>query len=200
MLLKKCCKILSGFAFKSSLFNSENKGIPIVRIRDVGETKSNTFYSGSYSEEYVLNNGDIIIGMDGQFKLAIWNGGNALLNQRVCKLTPNNKLIDKRFLSHILPKSLKEIDCVLHKCDNRKCVRPDHLFEGSNLDNIKDRTKKNRGNGKKIQKITSQQCKEIQELYSTGKYRQKDLAYKFGVDQSHVSRIVNKDSSHRKGL
>ena len=110
MLLKKCCKILSGFAFKSSLFNSENKGIPIVRIRDVGETKSNTFYSGSYSEEYVLNNGDIIIGMDGQFKLAIWNGGNALLNQRVCKLTPNNKLIDKRFLSHILPKSLKEIE------------------------------------------------------------------------------------------
>lgn len=97
-------------------------------------------------------------------------------------------------------KSLKEIDCVLHKCDNRKCVRPDHLFEGSNLDNIKDRTKKNRGNGEKIQKITAQQCKEIQELYSTGKYRQKDLAYKFGVDQSHVSRIVNKDSSHRKGL
>ncbi len=33
---------------------------------------------------------------------------------------------------------------VLHKCDTRCCVNPDHLFLGTNLDNIKDRDSKGR--------------------------------------------------------
>ena len=36
--------------------------------------------------------------------------------------------------------------CILHRCDNPRCVRPDHLFEGTDSDNAKDRAAKNRGN------------------------------------------------------
>lgn len=110
MQVKECAKILSGYAFQSSLFNTEGIGIPIVRIRDVGESESNTFYSGQYSEEYILNNGDLLIGMDGQFNLAEWQGGKALLNQRVCKIIPDEKKLSKRFLAYTLPKSLKKIE------------------------------------------------------------------------------------------
>ena len=39
---------------------------------------------------------------------------------------------------------------VCHSCDNTKCVNPDHLFLGSNYSNVKDRTKKNRGPKKRI--------------------------------------------------
>lgn len=110
MKLEKCVNILSGYAFKSSLFNNEGKGLPLVRIRDVGRNYSKTFYNGDYQEPYVLCNGDCIIGMDGNFRLAEWNGGKALLNQRVCKIMPNENIVDLRYLQHILPNELRKIE------------------------------------------------------------------------------------------
>lgn len=106
----KVVDVLSGFAFKSSLFNDTGEGLPLVRIRDVGRNSSGTFYTGEYKDEYVLKNGDFIIGMDGDFRLAEWYGGQALLNQRVCKITPKEELINPKYLYYFLPKKLKEIE------------------------------------------------------------------------------------------
>lgn len=36
--------------------------------------------------------------------------------------------------------------CVLHKCDNRMCVRPEHLYLGTKKDNAQDREQRNRAN------------------------------------------------------
>lgn len=43
-------------------------------------------------------------------------------------------------------KDLQNDVCVLHKCDNRKCVNPDHLFVGSQRDNVEDMCYKHRHN------------------------------------------------------
>ncbi|MDO9268331.1 MAG: restriction endonuclease subunit S [Methylobacter sp.] len=102
-------EILSGFAFKSDLFNNKD-GLPLVRIRDVVGGISNTYYSGEHSEDYVINNGDLLIGMDGDFNREKWQGGKALLNQRVCKIAADQKTLSQEYLYHFLPKQLKSIN------------------------------------------------------------------------------------------
>ena len=109
-MLGEHVEILSGYAFKSKEFNDTGMGVPVVRIRDVGKEKSETFYDGEYSDDYLLDNGDLLIGMDGDFRLAEWKGGKALLNQRVCKITPKDSTLDRVYMYYMLPRELKRIE------------------------------------------------------------------------------------------
>ncbi|NEX23343.1 hypothetical protein G3480_24125 [Thiorhodococcus mannitoliphagus] len=77
---------LAGFAFKSSHFNAGGKGIPLIRIRDVGRDTAETYYSGPYRDEFLVSQGDYLIAMDGDFRVRAWAGSQALLNQRVTRL------------------------------------------------------------------------------------------------------------------
>ena len=99
--------IISGFAFKSARFGTS--GLPLVRIRDLESARdTETFYSGPYDERYIVNRGDILIAMDGDFRITTWRGSKALLNQRVCKLVPRWEAgIDHRFLFHALQRPLE---------------------------------------------------------------------------------------------
>jgi type I restriction enzyme S subunit len=102
--------ILSGFAFKSQRFNNEGRGLPLVRIRDVVPGKSNTFYDGDYDPQFEVRDGDLLIGMDGEFNRARWSGGRSLLNQRVCRVSSASSRLDDRFLYWLLPNVLKAIE------------------------------------------------------------------------------------------
>ncbi len=101
--------ILSGFAFKSTSF-SNSEGMPLIRIRDVKRGYTNTYFNDSFDKKFVINNNDILIGMDGEFNVGSWPGPAALLNQRVCHISPLNEKLDKQYLFHFLPKQLKEIE------------------------------------------------------------------------------------------
>jgi len=107
--LEKITKITSGFAFKSDAF-SDSHGIPIARIRDVKRGYTETYYSGEYDPTYIIKNGDILIGMDGEFNTEKWRGGRALLNQRVCKIEADESKLNQDYLYYFLPKSLKKIE------------------------------------------------------------------------------------------
>jgi type I restriction enzyme, S subunit len=108
--LNSVSKILSGFAFDSDYFTSEQIGMPLIRIRDVGFDSTETFYLGKYSETYRIKKGDFLITMDGEFRIAEWNGPEGLLNQRVCKIDFDETKIDRRFAYYFLPKELRRIE------------------------------------------------------------------------------------------
>jgi type I restriction enzyme S subunit len=80
--------MLPGFAFKSENFvTGTNAGLPLIRIRDLGQTNTATRYVGDYDEAFAVRDGAILVGMDGAFEAVRWRGGKALLNQRVLKLS-----------------------------------------------------------------------------------------------------------------
>ncbi|MFN9438887.1 MAG: restriction endonuclease subunit S [Brevundimonas sp.] len=108
--LGKHVEILSGFAFKSGQFNLDGRGLPLVRIRDVKPARSDTYYEGEYDERFVLSDGDLLVGMDGEFNSARWKGGRALLNQRVCRIRSASASLDEQYLFWFLPKALKDIE------------------------------------------------------------------------------------------
>ncbi|UWM64708.1 restriction endonuclease subunit S [Enterobacter sp. CP102] len=106
--LGKHIDILSGCAFPSSGFNQQN-GVPLIRIRDILSGRTETYYEGSYDLKYLIKKGDLLVGMDGDFNREYWKGTDALLNQRVCKITSNPETLDKNFLYHFLQKELDKI-------------------------------------------------------------------------------------------
>lgn len=107
--LADVCSILNGFAFSSKQFKPSG-GKPLIRIRDVSRGWTETHFVGDYEPEYVVQQGDLIVGMDGDFKCALWSGEDALLNQRVCKLTVDERYYDKRLLAFALQGYLDAIN------------------------------------------------------------------------------------------
>ena len=101
--IRDICEVKNGGAFRSSHFNAEGHGIPLIRIRDVGQKESKTYYSGEYKNDYIVVSDDLVIGMDGDFRCAVWKGQPALLNQRVCRLrVRNDEHYSTQFLSIVL--------------------------------------------------------------------------------------------------
>jgi type I restriction enzyme S subunit len=102
-------QVINGFPFDSKHFGDAN-GYRLIRIRDVTSGDTGTFYSGEIPDGYWVNPGDIVVGMDGDFNLRVWAAEPGLLNQRVCKLIPDERVLDPSFLAYVLPGYLRLIN------------------------------------------------------------------------------------------
>lgn len=82
--------------------------------------------------------------------------------------------------------------CVLHRCDNPQCVRPDHLFLGTMTDNNLDMDAKGRrptGERSHRSKLTEASVVQIRERYLSGE-TQHALAKEYGITQPAISRAI----------
>jgi type I restriction enzyme, S subunit len=80
--------VLYGAPFKSKLFNDRRVGQPLIRIRDLRTHDPEVFTSEEHPRGYVVQPGDLVVGMDGEFRAHLWRGPEAWLNQRLCCFKP----------------------------------------------------------------------------------------------------------------
>lgn len=103
-------KLLSGFPFPSGRF-SNSEGFPLIRIRDILDSKIETYFTGPFIPTYVIKKGDILIGMDGDFNIVKWQNQDALLNQRILKVeVSDSKQLDIGFIYYWLQPFIRKVN------------------------------------------------------------------------------------------
>jgi type I restriction enzyme S subunit len=97
----KVSDVIYGAPFKSSLFNQENKGFPLIRIRDLKTFKPQNWTEEVHPKGTKIFAGDLVVGMDAEFRPHFWLGKPAWLNQRVCHFRPKRSY-SKLFVREII--------------------------------------------------------------------------------------------------
>jgi type I restriction enzyme S subunit len=135
--VKEVSSVLYGYPLKSEGFATEPVGFPVVRIRDIPNGQSATYTTEAVADRYMIQDGDLLVGMDGDFHMTVWWSGPAIQNQRVARFTPGPAMAVLPFF-YSLEEKIRELNAaivgttVAHLGDMHikqiKLVVPDHDF------------------------------------------------------------------------
>lgn len=125
-----------------------------------------------------------------------WNWGAGCNRFGYGKFCVNGKTENAHRVSYEIyhNRKIKEGMCILHSCDNPKCVNPAHLREGTHQENMDDREQRGRqakGEKNGSAKLTKEKVKEIRERYKKGDITQTKLGEEYGVDRTSIRDIIN---------
>ena len=108
--LEQACDFLSGYAWSAANFQCDPVGMPIIRIQNVDAVRESDFvyWDGPFDERFVVRNGDLLLTLSGSFRVVVWDGPEALLNQRIVKLMPKDGYT-RDWLLYVLRNALNAI-------------------------------------------------------------------------------------------
>ena len=102
------CEVTFGEPFQGSSFSAPGVGRPLIRIRDIKAGSCQVWTTESRARETIVQPGELLVGMDAEFRPRPWLGAPALLNQRVCKI--HSPDLGPGLLRHAITACLAEIE------------------------------------------------------------------------------------------
>ena len=87
---------------------------------------------------------------------------------------------------------------VLHKCDNKKCVNPNHLYLGTHGDNAKDKVLRNPSVLGPTSKFYEGEAWLMKKLWQSKKFTQIQIAKMFKCSPRTIGHIVNGETANFK--
>lgn len=97
-----------GESFGGKLFSAPGVGRPLIRIRDLRTFESQVWTTETRPSEVVVAPGDVLVGMDAEFRATQWLGDSGLMNQRV--LRASHPTYGQALVREVLKKPLAEIE------------------------------------------------------------------------------------------
>ncbi len=136
-----------GYPFKTKKFIDEPNETPVVRIRDILNCTISNYTTETVDRKYKIREGDLLIGMDGNFHMNFWSTEGAYLNQRCVRIREKSnfkissiqafyemypyikareKNVSRTTVGHLSDEDLKEL--YLLKPTSNSFFQPDEIF------------------------------------------------------------------------
>jgi type I restriction enzyme S subunit len=111
--LGEVAEFINGRAFKPSDWSS--KGVPIIRIQNLTDsTAVANRFDGTFDERHKVQNGDLLVSWSATLDVFIWDGGDAVLNQHIFRVTPDPSRVIKTYLFYALKSVMDELRSKTH--------------------------------------------------------------------------------------
>jgi type I restriction enzyme S subunit len=98
-----------GAPYASGQFNVTRQGKPLIRIRDLAKHDPEVFTTEAHPRAIDIEPGEIIAGMDGEFRVHHWRGPSAVLNQRLCSFRPKHD-VPPVYVSEVIREPLSFVE------------------------------------------------------------------------------------------
>ena len=119
-----------------------------------------------------------------------WTGAKQNQYGQFRKPGSRKKLYAHRVSFEIHKGQIPDGMCILHRCDTPLCVNPNHLFLGTQAENLQDMSNKDR----RYTKLKAPEVLQIRELFNNGDFSKKILGHRFGVTEQNINRIVSRQT------
>jgi type I restriction enzyme S subunit len=101
--------VVYGAPYKSSLFNENKDGLPLIRIRDLKTNEPQFYTPETLANTEYIEAGDVVAGMDAEFVPYVWLGEKGVLNQRCCKFKAKNDKISNYYVLFLVKPELEYV-------------------------------------------------------------------------------------------
>ncbi len=148
--------------------------------------------------EKLLSKREIKPSPDGRFQDCWWwTGSKGGKNYGRIDIENKNCKVHRISASIWLDFDLNSKLLICHKCDNRLCFNPEHLFVGTNQDNVRDMYSKGRNTPKQMffnAKTNKIEANQIRDLYLSGRFYQYEIGEFYNLSQQAINKITNNQS------